>query len=52
MLIERVVQQFPSLGLLLKVGKEVDQWELDRLRQRGDDLGHIGADGPLPGYGL
>ena len=50
--IEGVVQQTPDLDSLLKVGEEVDQRELDLLRQRGEGLGHIGADGVLPGRGL
>ena len=50
--IKRIVQQVPNLGVPLKVGKEVDQREFDRLRQRGDGLDHIGADGPLSGRGL
>ena len=50
--IEGIVQQPPGLSLLLKVGEEVDQRELDLLCQRGDGCDHIGADGVLPGRGL
>jgi hypothetical protein len=38
--------------LLLKVGEEVDQRELDLLCERGDGCDHIGTDGVLPGRGL
>jgi hypothetical protein len=50
--IEGIVQQPPGLRLLLKVGEEVDQREIDLLCERGDSFGHIGADGALPGGGL
>src|SRR5713101_9095829 len=46
--IEGIVQQPPGLRLLLKVGEEVDQRELDPLGQRGEGGDHIGADGVLP----
>jgi hypothetical protein len=52
MSIEGIVQQLPGLRLLLKVGEEIDQRELDPLCQRGDGGDHIGADGVLPGGSL